>query len=54
MSTSELVFLPREQVEAHLFAAGLWVDSVQGDWDGSPFDPERSHETIFTALHDGR
>jgi hypothetical protein len=54
VSTSELLFLSREEIEAHLSAAGLQVESVQGEWDGSPFDPERSHEMIFTARHDGR
>lgn len=52
VSTSELLFLSREEIEAHLLAAGLRVVNVQGDWDGSPFDPERSHEMIVTARHD--
>ncbi len=54
VSTSELLFLSREEIEAHLSAVGLQMESVQGEWDGSPFDPERSHEMIFTARHDGR
>lgn len=53
VSASELLFLPRERIEAHLLAVGLQVERVQGDSDGSPFDPERSHEMIFTARHAG-
>ncbi len=51
VSRSELLFLSPPEVEAHLLAAGLRVERVQGDWDGSVFDPERSHEMIFTACH---
>ncbi len=51
VSTSELLFPSHKEVEAHLLAAGLRAKRVQGDWDGSPFDPERSHEMIVTARH---
>ncbi len=52
VSRSELLFLSPSEVEAHLLAAGLRVERLQGDWDGSPFDPERSHEMIVTARHE--
>lgn len=52
VSTSELLFLSPSEVEAHLAAVGLQVERVQGDWDGSPFDPERSPEMIVTARHE--
>ena len=52
VSASELLFLSREEIEAHLAAVGLRLESVLGDWDGSPFDPERSHEMIVTARGD--
>jgi SAM-dependent methyltransferase len=46
---SELLFLTREEIEARLSASGLGVESVFGDWDGTPFDPAKSHEMIFST-----
>lgn len=48
-SVSELRFPTLGELEAHLHAVGLRVENVRGDWDGSPFDMERSHEMILTA-----
>jgi 2-polyprenyl-3-methyl-5-hydroxy-6-metoxy-1,4-benzoquinol methylase len=49
VSFSELRFLPKEAIEAHLNTAGLYVEALFGDWDSSPFDPASSHEMIFVA-----
>jgi hypothetical protein len=49
VSFSELRFLPKEEIEAYLAAAGLEVEALFGDWDSSPFDPASPHEMIFVA-----
>jgi 2-polyprenyl-3-methyl-5-hydroxy-6-metoxy-1,4-benzoquinol methylase len=48
-SRSELLFLDREEIEDHIRACGLSVESVFGDWHGEPFDALTSHEMIFSA-----
>jgi 2-polyprenyl-3-methyl-5-hydroxy-6-metoxy-1,4-benzoquinol methylase len=49
VSKSVLRFLPRAEIERRLTAAGLVVDKVLGDWDGSAFDERSSPEMIFFA-----
>jgi SAM-dependent methyltransferase len=53
VSESTLLFLPREALEAEIAAAGLRVESLLGDWDGSPFDPATSPEMIVTLRASG-
>ncbi len=48
-SDSELLFLTKEQIEKHMREAGLRIHDLQGDWDGSPFNKQKSQEMIFTA-----
>ncbi|NCC37311.1 MAG: class I SAM-dependent methyltransferase [Chloroflexia bacterium] len=47
VSQSELRFLPQQALEERLAAAGLFVETVFGNWDATPFDPVTSHEMIF-------
>ncbi|MBY0357515.1 MAG: class I SAM-dependent methyltransferase [Candidatus Obscuribacterales bacterium] len=47
VSTSELRFLSRKDIEEHLTASGLCIDKVLGDWDGTLFDERSSPEMIF-------
>lgn len=47
VSTSELRFLSRKEIESRLSASGLNVERVLGDWDGKPFDEGHSYEMIF-------
>jgi hypothetical protein len=49
VSHSELRFLSREAITAHLHAAGLAVEAVFGAWDRTPFDTAISHEQIFVT-----
>ncbi len=49
VSRSELRFMSRQEIEAHLAYAGLQVEALYGDWDGAPFDPGASREMIFLA-----
>lgn len=49
VSQSTLRFWHREEIEKHLTASDLYVDTVVGDWDGKPFVSETSHELIFTV-----
>ena len=49
VSKSELRFLPQQGIEERLAAAGLIVESLFGDWDGTQFDPQISKEMIFVA-----
>jgi hypothetical protein len=49
VSKSELRFMSRMEIEAHLGAAGLCIESLAGDWGGSPFDETTSKEMIFTV-----
>jgi SAM-dependent methyltransferase len=49
VSQSELRFMRRLEIEAYLAAAGLGVESLSGDWDGSPFDAMTSKEMIFSV-----
>jgi SAM-dependent methyltransferase len=48
-SCSELLFLTRYEIQQRLNDCGLRVESIFGDWQGGPFDPESSHEMIFSA-----
>ncbi len=47
ISSSELRFSPRGEIEALLSEAGLYVDRLLGDWDGSLFSETASLEMIF-------
>ena len=47
-STDELIFRSREEITQSLEKAGFQIDSVYGDWDGSPATPE-TEEMIFIA-----
>jgi len=48
-SKSELRFWSKDEIEAHLAAAGLRVDRLFGDWSRSPFAAAHSEEMIFLA-----
>ncbi len=49
VSRSQLRFFSRKDIEDRLIAAGLGVEHVLGDWNGTPFDEKSSHEMIFIA-----
>lgn len=49
VSTSELRFSSRNDIDERLAAAGLCIEKVLGDWDGAPFDERTSQEMIFTV-----
>jgi SAM-dependent methyltransferase len=51
VSSSELLFLSREEIESHVRAAGLRLEKVLGDWDGGTFHPLHSDEMIFFVRH---
>ena len=53
-TSSTLRFASREHVEALIRGSGLVVRDVFGDWDATPFQPERSREIIFVAELAGR
>lgn len=46
-SRSVLRFISRKGIQEHLNQAGLRLDKVLGDWDGSVFDETASEEMIF-------
>ncbi|MDB4992411.1 MAG: class SAM-dependent methyltransferase [Parcubacteria group bacterium] len=48
ISTDELIFRSQEEFTKSLEGAGFDVESVYGDWDGSPATPQ-SEEMIFVA-----
>lgn len=47
VSTSELLFLSRREIEERLNASGLRTETVYGDWQNEPFDEAVSHEMVF-------
>jgi 2-polyprenyl-3-methyl-5-hydroxy-6-metoxy-1,4-benzoquinol methylase len=47
VSSSELLFLSRSEIEARLNASGLRAETVYGDWQNEPFDEAVSHEMVF-------
>lgn len=49
LSSSELRFQSREEIEERLSASGLRVEKLLGDWDGSLFDVKTSEEMIFVV-----
>ena len=49
VSVSELRFMSSDAIERHLADSGLYIHSLLGDWDGSPFDQDQSREMIFLA-----
>jgi SAM-dependent methyltransferase len=49
VSKSELLFLPREEIERCLHASGLRAEAVHGDWDRRTFDDRTSEEMIFVV-----
>ena len=51
VSHSELLFLTKNEIAGHIATVGLRAETVLGDWDGKPFDPERSKEMVFIARH---
>jgi hypothetical protein len=44
---SELLFLPKEEIEALLRQQGLIAKAVYRTWDMRPFDENTSDEMIF-------
>lgn len=50
-SHSTLRFMSREQITMFAREAGLLLDQLHGDWDGSPFDLGTSREMIFKFRH---
>ncbi len=48
-SPSTLRFMSPAKIEAMLGRAGLHIDHLYGNWDGSAFDPASSLEMIFVA-----
>ncbi len=51
ISNNELVYRSEEEITKSLLDAGFSVESVYGDWDGSPFDAT-SPEMIFVAVRE--
>ncbi len=49
LSSSELRFQSRKEIEVKLAVSGLRVEKLFGDWDGSPFDEKTSEEMIFVV-----
>lgn len=49
VSTSELRFLSRNDIEERLIASGLQIEKLLGDWNCAPFDEVSSREMIFLA-----
>ncbi|WEZ84727.1 class I SAM-dependent methyltransferase [Rhizobium sp. 32-5/1] len=47
VSSSELLFLVRPEIEERLKACGLRAESVYGDWLSQPFDEATSEEMVF-------
>lgn len=47
VSSSELLFLSRPDIEERLKAAGLRAETVYGDWQYEPFDAAMSQEMVF-------
>ncbi|KQY41817.1 class I SAM-dependent methyltransferase [Rhizobium sp. Root483D2] len=47
VSSSELLFLSRTDIEDRLKASGLRAEQVYGDWHAQPFDAAVSDEMIF-------
>jgi SAM-dependent methyltransferase len=47
ISSSELRFQSRQEIEEKLPVSGLRVEKLLGDWDGSLFDENTSEEMIF-------
>ncbi|OJF90482.1 class I SAM-dependent methyltransferase [Pararhizobium antarcticum] len=49
VSSSALLFLSRDEIEARLTASGLQVEAVYGDWACQPFDAATAEEMVFIA-----
>ncbi len=49
VSTSELLFLSRREIERYLQVSGLRTEAVYGDWSRGPFDEGTSEEMIFVV-----
>lgn len=47
VSSSELLFLPRAEIEDRLTASGLRAEAVYGGWLLEPFDEASSEEIVF-------
>lgn len=47
VSTSELRFWSRKEIEERLTAQGLYIEELFGGWHGEPFDEGTSCEMIF-------
>lgn len=47
VSSSELLFLSKTEIEDRLVAAGLRAETVYGDWQSLPFDETVSQEMVF-------
>lgn len=49
LSSSELRFQSRNEIEEKLSVSGLCVEKLLGDWDGRSFDEKTSEEMIFVV-----
>lgn len=49
VSDSTLRFLPLDRLSEMVTGAGLTIESIYGDWDSTPFVPERSREIILVT-----
>jgi hypothetical protein len=47
VSSSELLFLSRTDIEDRLRASGLRAEKVYGDWQAKPFDAAVPEEMVF-------
>ncbi len=47
VSSSELLFLSKTEIEDRLGASGLRAEAVYGDWQSEPFDEAVSQEMVF-------
>lgn len=49
VSDSTLRFMPLDSLSAMVTGAGLAIEAIHGDWDGSHFMPEQSREIIVVT-----
>lgn len=49
VSDSTLRFVPLDRLSGMVTGAGLTIEAIYGDWDSTPFVPDRSREIIFVT-----